>query len=1053
MKLKFDPNQQFQKDAINAVLDIFEGQGKNGYAHIASSHDLLGIYPNQLTIDQEAISQNVRKIQERQGINSQEAVPEMDFSIEMETGTGKTYVYLRTILELNRKYNFKKFIILVPSVAIREGVIKTLNITKDHFRALYDNIPYRFYEYISRNLSQVKAFAQSSSVEIMVMTMGAFNKDANILYSSRDQMQGEQPISFIQKTNPILILDEPQNMEGEATQEKLKNFNSLFRLRYSATHKNLYNLVHQLAPYDAYQLGLVKKIEVYSVVDTDDDEQTQAFINLIGVTSTKKTFKAKVEVLVKDSKNSLKKKVITLKQNDDLAQKANNNIYDGYVVDEMTADAPDYGLTGAVKFKNGVEVKRGEDVGRDKKDIMRVQIRNTIERHIEKRKELKKKGIKTLSLFFIDRVDNFIKEDGFIRKTFDAIFDDLKKSDKDLAKFKASDVRKGYFAEKNGEYLEREKAIAENKEAYDLIMKDKERLLSFDEATEFIFTHSALKEGWDNPNVFNICTLNATVSTMKKRQEIGRGMRLCVNQDGERVFDRNINLLSVIANEHYSDYVSRLQTEFVEDGIYKAPPSPSNARRKRVIKLRKGFDKDPNFTAIWNRIAKKTRYSVKVDSDRLVKASIEKINRLFIPRRQINVTRVGVDIGKKQVDFRTLQSVSQDAVIPKTPMDCVNFIKDETKLTRETVIKILRGINSRLFFNNPERFIFESIQVINESLIKDYVEQISYRLSDDKYCVSQFERIVSHKDSVHDITNKKKSIYDAVVYSSDVEKNFAIDLDRDERIKLFIKLPVWFSVKTPLGGYTPDWAIVTVKMNNRGKESDEKIYFIIETKGSMVESQRRVFENQKIECAKKHFEIISVRYKDVSSYRQLEELMRQDWGACKTDDKKADLYFSDLIPDEDMSKTAKHEDHLRVYSLEAVATAFSEEQRRPKVLGWKKVNIKKTFDNDYFIAKVVGRSMEPTIPDGSPCLFRFDRGGSRNGKIVLVESRQVSDPETHQRYTIKRYSSEKKTVAGGQWMHSKIILSPDNKAFKDIVLENVSEDDFKIIAEFIQVLK
>ena len=874
MKLKFDPNQQFQIDAINSVLDIFEGQGKNGYAHFASSHDLLGIYPNQLTLDQEAISQNLLKIQERQGIANQEAMSEMDFSIEMETGTGKTYVYLRTILELNRKYNFKKFIILVPSVAIREGVIKTLNITKDHFKALYDNIPYRSYEYISRNFSQVKAFAQSSNVEIMVMTMGAFNKDANILYSSRDQMHGEQPISFIQKTNPILILDEPQNMEGEATQEKLKNFNSLLRLRYSATHKNLYNLVYQLTPYDAYQLGLVKKIEVYSVVDTDDDEQPRAFINLIGVTSAKTTFKAKVEVLVKDSKNNLKKKVITLKQNDDLVQKTNNSIYDGYIVDEMTADAPDYGLVGAVKFKNGVEVKRGEDVGRDKKDIMRAQIRNTIERHIEKRKELKKKGIKTLSLFFIDRVDNFIKKDGFIRKTFDAVFDDLKKSDKDLAKFKASDVRKGYFAEKNGEYLEREKAIAENKEAYDLIMKDKERLLSFDEATEFIFTHSALKEGWDNPNVFNICTLNTTVSTMKKRQEIGRGMRLCVNQDGERAFDRNINLLSVIANEHYSDYVSRLQTEFVEDGIYKAPPSPSNARRKRVVKLRKGFDKDPNFTAIWNRIAKKTIYSVKVDSDRLVKASIEKINRLSIPKKQISITRVGVDIGKKQVDFRTLQSISQDVVIPKTPMDCVNFIKDETKLTRQTVIKILKRINSRLLFNNPERFIFESIQVINEALIKDYVEQISYRLSDDKYCVSQFEKIVSHKDSVQDITNKKKSIYDAIVYQSGVEQNFVIELDRDERIKLFIKLPAWFSIETPAGPYTPDWAIVTVKMNKKGKETNEKIYFVIETKGSTAESQRRVSENQKIECAKKHFEIINVRYKDVSSYREFEELMR-----------------------------------------------------------------------------------------------------------------------------------------------------------------------------------
>ena len=365
MKLKFDANQPFQLDAISAVLDVFEGQGKNGYAHIASSHDLLGVYPNQLTLDSATIQQNIRNVQKRNGISG-ETVPDlpagkagMDFSVEMETGTGKTYVYLRTILELNRKYNFKKFIILVPSVAIREGVIKTLNITKDHFKAIYDNIPYRFYEYISRNLSSVKAFAQSSNVEIMVMTMGAFNKDANILYSSRDQMQGEQPISFIQKTNPILILDEPQNMEGEATQEKLKNFNSLFRLRYSATHKNLYNLVYQLAPYDAYQLGLVKKIEVYSVVDTDDDEQPRAFINLTGVTSSKTTFKARAEVLVKDSKNNFKKKAIVLKQNDDLAQKTNNSIYDGYIVGEMKADAPDYSQVGAVKFKNGIEVRRG----------------------------------------------------------------------------------------------------------------------------------------------------------------------------------------------------------------------------------------------------------------------------------------------------------------------------------------------------------------------------------------------------------------------------------------------------------------------------------------------------------------------------------------------------------------------------------------------------------------------------------------------------------------------------------------------------------------------
>lgn len=619
----------------------------------------------------------------------------------------------------------------------------------------------------------------------------------------------------------------------------------------------------------------MKKIEVYSVVDTDDEKQPGAFINLIGVTSSRLTFKAKAEVLVKDSKNNFKKKAVTLKQNDDLAKKTNNNIYDGYVVDEMTADAPDSDSVGSVKFKNGIEVKRGEDAGRDKKDIMRAQIRHTIERHIEKRQELKKKGIKTLSLFFIDRVDNYIKEDGFIRKTFDDVFNALKQNDKDLAKAKTEDVRKAYFAEKNGEFLERERAIAENKEAYDLIMKDKERLLSFDEPTEFIFTHSALKEGWDNPNVFNICTLNTTVSTMKKRQEIGRGMRLCVNQEGVRVFDRNINLLSVIANEHYSDYVSRLQTEFIEDGLYKAPPSPFNARRKRIVNLRKDFDKESDFVALWNRIAKKTQYSVMVNSDRLVKGCIEKINQLSIPRRQISVTKVQVDIGKTQVDYQPLKSSLKDIEAPKTPVDCVNFVKDETKLTRETVLKIFNGINQRPFFNNPERFIFAAVQIIHESLIKDYVEQISYRLSDNTYCASQFEKIVSHKDSVQDITNKKKSIYDAVVFNSDIEKNFALDLDRDERIKLFIKLPAWFSLDTPLGGYNPDWAIVTVKIGAVGKESDEKIYFVIETKSSTDESQRRVFENQKIACAKRHFEVIKVRYKDISSFQEFEELMRQ----------------------------------------------------------------------------------------------------------------------------------------------------------------------------------
>ena len=865
MKFQFDAKQDFQLEAVGAITDLFEGQEKAS-ANVAADSFMLGIYPNTLTLSQNEVLANVNKIQERNKIKNGGSVEDFDFSVEMETGTGKTYVYLRTIFELNKKYGWRKFIVLVPSVAIREGVIKTLKMTREHFAGLYDNVPYRFYEYQSKNITQVRHFADDSNINIMVMTMSAFNKDKNVLYASRDQMQGEEPISYIQKTNPILILDEPQNMEGDATKEALKNFNSLFRLRYSATHRTPYNLMYQLTPADAYQLGLVKKIEVYSVTD-DDTGISRPFLNVISVETGKK-IKAKVDVLSKDAKGNPKKRRITLQQDDDLATKAGNDLYAGYVVDALEAHAPDYGSVGKVRFKNNVEVLQGEGIGGNKEQIMREQIEQTIRLHFEKREKLRADGIKVLSLFFIDKVANYVQNDGFIRSTFIDEFNRLKTEYK-IRDVEVEKVHKGYFAKKGDEYLERENSIAENKEAYELIMKEKERLLSFDEPTEFIFSHSALKEGWDNPNIFNICTLRETLSPMRKRQEIGRGMRLCVNQSGERVFDRQLNLLSVVANETYTEYVSQLQGEFVEDGIYSAPPVPHNAKRRTTVKLKKDFDKNPDFAGIWEQISQKTKYLVRVDTERIISHCAPAIAALKIAKPKVKTERVGVNIAEKGVSARMLGSKSDNLVQTRRTIDCVEFIKNETKLTRQTVASILaKSENVSAFLNNPERFCFEVSRIIKGEIIKDYVEQVRYELTADKYSTAQFENYQSYKDATEPVEH---SIYNAIVYDAEPEKTFALELDHDERIKLFIKMPNWFKIDTPIGGYNPDWAVVTAKRDLSGNEASERVYFVIETKGNLA--NLRESEKQKIASAKKHFEVIKVNYKEIENYPQFAELL------------------------------------------------------------------------------------------------------------------------------------------------------------------------------------
>ena len=874
MKFKFDANQDFQLAAINAVVDLFEGQEKGSERTVAGS-SLFGIYPNVLSLSNEEVLANAKKVQEKNEIKNGGVVNDFDFSIEMETGTGKTYVYLRTVFELNKKYGWKKFIILVPSVAIREGVIKSLQITREHFAGLYNNTPYRFYEYKSKNISQVKHFADSNVINIMVMTVGAFNKDANILYSERDQMQGEQPIAFIQKTNPILILDEPQNMEGEATKKALENFNSLFRLRYSATHKNPYNLVYQLSPFDAYQLGLVKKIEVFSVTD-DDTGVSAPQLSLLEAKPAKTVsgIKAKVEVAVIDKDGKRKIKALFIKKGDDLSGKTGNKVYDGFAVTNIEVEAPDFGSEAKVHFANGFILTKENRVEEGKEDIFRKQIAEAVRLHFDKRLKYRELGIKVLSLFFIDRVSNYTDADGLIRKIFTTEFNRLIQ-ELSVGGVDVDKVHTGYFAKKkDGSYIERESDIERNDEAYELIMKDKERLLSFDEPIEFIFSHSALREGWDNPNVFNICTLNQTQSTMKKRQEIGRGMRLCVNQDGERIFDKRINLLSVVANVSYADYVAQLQGEFQDDGIYKAPPTPNNAKQRQTVKLKKGFDKDENFAGLWERISKKTRYQVNVNSERLIEACAKAISGIRLDKPQIRVERVGIDISRQGVQGFVL-GAEQGATIATQSriVDVIDQIKSETRLTRATAAEILlKAGNSQAFLNNPERFCFESIKIIKEKLMIDYVEQISYELISESYRAEQFEnKVESYKKAVLDVDH---SIYNAIIHESDVERQFALSLDADERIKLFIKLPGWYKIETPVGGYNPDWAIVIVKRDLKEKESGEKVYFVIETKGDI--NNLRPSEKAKIESAKKHFEVIQVNYREVDDYKSFsEEFMKK----------------------------------------------------------------------------------------------------------------------------------------------------------------------------------
>ena len=871
MKFKFNKNLEHQTDAINAIVDVFD-TGRN-LMKVEESFTLRSaskIISNELEVYPKSILENLQTIQKQNKIDSitetADGISSMDFSIEMETGTGKTYVYLRTILDLNKKYGLKKFIILVPSVAIREGVLKTIEQTKDHFRELY-NVGFNSFAYDSGKLSQVREFAQGLDLQIMIMTIQSFNSDTTVMKQTPDRFYGERPIDIVAETKPVIIMDEPQNMESELSRSAIDELKPLLKLRYSATHKHIHNLVYRLGPVDAYRNGLVKKVEVYGT----ETNAVGDFVFKVKEITTKKgeSPKAKVVLEVKNADGTYSKKDVTIKANDDLEYKSKRNPkYKDLFVTEIDARA------NSVELSNGEIYKVVLDTLENKEAIFRTQIRETIKVHMRKQEELGNQ-IKVLSLFFIDEVKNYRGENPIIKRIFNEEFK-AQKSRSEL--FKDSDaeaVQAGYFSQDREKESFKTQEIStigkREKLTYDLIMKNKEQLLSFSEPVSFIFSHSALKEGWDNPNIFQICTLIETNDEFTKRQKIGRGLRLPVDIKGDRIHDAKVNVLTVIANESYEDFANGLQDEYSQAG-YIGVSKPANVRDRVVVKFKKIFATDnKDFKTLWDKIKQKTVFNIAINTEQLIENTVAKINE------EISFGRIAVVVNKAQIVIEAdgrVKTIYQNKTIGEsieTDIHIGNFVEKiarETGLTKNSVVEIFTKVsNFDLIFKNPEEYIRSVILIIegckNDMLVNEGLQYLPIK---DAWKVELFEDFEGYKSSLIDFTHSDKTIYDYVLFDSEGERKFAENLELLDTVKLFAKLPHWFVIDTPLGGYNPDWAIV---MNDA---DGQKLYLVRETKFIEDLNNLRPSEEKKIICGKKHFRAIGLDNFKVAQKEDLTDL-------------------------------------------------------------------------------------------------------------------------------------------------------------------------------------
>ena len=1001
MQFVFEPNLDFQMHAVNAVCDLFAGQEscKTEFTVTTASTSLgfveadIGI-GNRLTRSDADLLSNLNGVQIRNGLVPSERLVSRDFTIEMETGTGKTYVYLRTIFELFRRYGFTKFVIVVPSIAIKEGVYKTIQITSEHMRSLYSGVPFEYFLYDSAKLGQVRGFATSPQIQIMIVTVGAINKkNVNNLYKDNETLSGDKPIDYIRATRPILIVDEPQSVDGGLGgrgKEALNLMYPLCTLRYSATHVDKHHMVYRLNAVDAYERKLVKQIEVAAA--TVEGGYNRPYLAFLGVKRMMGAITALVEVDVEVS-GRIRRKRISVYDGDDLAQVSKREIYRDCRIGEIRAEDGNESLE--LRMPDSELILRvGESYGDvDLLSVQRQLIRRTIREHFKKELNLRPQGIKVLSLFFIDSVDRYRRysEDGTpVKGLYAEIFEDEYRRLSQHPDFRtlfeqvdpslgAEEVHDGYFSiDRHGAWTDtserNQSSRTDAERAYNLIMRDKEKLLRLDTSLRFIFSHSALREGWDNPNVFQICTLREVRSERERRQTIGRGLRLCVNQQGLRQRGFDVNTLTVIATESYEDFAEQLQHEIeVETGIrfgyvgsrqfvsiflgsaarrgefqHSAPGASyysvadavraseslwevlrergyirsdgeiddslrhalserafvvpkafsdvgeevehelrrligrykiRNADERRVVRPRQCVLEGSEFQRLWDRVKHKTTYRVRFDPERLRNMCVEAVRESpRIPKAQLHwrvadlvVSDGGVE-ARPTVGSDTLTLDEGDIELP----DILTDLQDRTQLTRRSIVRILTA-SSRLddFRRNPQKFIEVVAEAINRCKRQILVEGIKYERLGDEYYFSQDlfceKELVGYLKSM---ISTKKSVYDHVIYESHTEALFADELEKSTRVRVYAKLPSWFTVPTPLGTYNPDWAILV------DSEFGERLYLVVETKSSLFASDLRSIEESKIKCGYEHFKALRIghnpaRYTVSTSLSEL--LAKDDW--------------------------------------------------------------------------------------------------------------------------------------------------------------------------------